>query len=161
MRADLDADRREQRLADRAARDARRGLARGGALEHVADVREAVLPDPHEIGVTGAREVHLLRLGRDRPGVHALFPVDVVAVRDAQGDRTAERASVTHSRNDFRAVLLDLHAAAAAVAELAPSEVGVDPLAVELEARGNPLEDARETRAMGLSRGCEAQRHAR
>ena len=41
----------EQLAGDRADRDARRGLARARALEHVADVVVAVLHDAGEIGV--------------------------------------------------------------------------------------------------------------
>jgi hypothetical protein len=78
----------------------------------------------------------------DRPRVHPLLPVGVVAVGDLEGDRAAERAPVADAGGDLRGVLLDLHAAAAAVAELAPRHVAVDRREVELEARGQPLDDA-------------------
>ena len=54
-----DAEQSEQTLGDRAHRDARGGLARRGALEHVAHVVEVVLHDAREIGVTGPRQLHL------------------------------------------------------------------------------------------------------
>ena len=79
----------------------------------------------------------------DRPGVHALLPVGVVAVGDLQRDGAAERAAVAHPARHLGSVLLDLHAPAAAVAELAAGEVGVDALGAQLEARGQPLDDAR------------------
>ena len=62
----------------------------------------------------------------DRPGAHPLLPVGVVAVGDLQRDRPAERAPVAHSARDLGAVALDLHAPAAAVAELAAGHVAVD-----------------------------------
>ena len=59
MRAHLHAERGEERLAQRAAGDARGGLARGGPLEDVADVGVVVLLRADEIGVAGARQVDL------------------------------------------------------------------------------------------------------
>ena len=60
---------------------------------------------------------------------------------------------------DLRAVLLDLHPAAAAVAELAPREVAVDVVRGELEAGWESLDDRGQTGAVRLAGGCEAQRH--
>ena len=50
------------------------------------------------------------------------------------------------------AVVLDLHAAAAAVAELAPREVAVDVLGLQLEAGGQALDDRGQARTVGLPR---------
>ena len=158
---DLDAERAQERLGDRAAGDARRGLARAGALEDVADVGEAELLDPGEVGVARARQVDLRDRRLDGPGVHPLLPVRVVAIGDEQRDRAAERAAVADAGGDLGGVALDLHAPAAAVAELAARHVGVDRLQVELEARGEPLDDAGEAGAMRLPGGDQAQRHAR
>ena len=52
-RPDLDAELAQERARDAAGRDPRRGLARGRALEHVADVVEAVLERAGEVGVAG------------------------------------------------------------------------------------------------------------
>ena len=161
MRDDLDADRAQERLRERAARHARRGLARARALEHVAHVGEAELPDAGEVGVAGAREVHLGHVGLDRPRVHPLLPVGVVAVGDLEGDGAAERAAVADAGGDLRGVPLDLHPPAAAVAELAARHVAVDRLAVELEPGGQALDDGGEARAVALPGGDDAQRHAR
>ena len=161
MRADLDAERGEEGAADGAAGHARRRLARAGALEHVADVGVAVLPGADEVGVPGPRQVHLGHLRVDRPRAHPLFPVRVVAVGDLQRDRAAERAPVADAGRDEGAVGLDLHAAAAAVAELAARHVAVDRLAVELEPGGQALDDAGQARAVGLARGDHPQRHVR
>src|SRR5947208_16268386 len=61
---------------------------------------------------------------------------------------------------DIGGVTLDLHAPAAPVAGLAASHVGVDGLAVELEARRDALDDAGQARAVRLARRDELQRHS-
>ena len=116
-----------------------RALARSSTLR---TSREAVLPHAGEIRVAGAREVHLGHLGLDRPGVHPLLPVGVVAVGDLERDGATERAAVADARSDLGGVPLDLHAPAAAVTELSARHVAVDGLAVELEPRGQSLDDA-------------------
>ena len=149
----------EEALGERAAGHARGGLARARALEHVADVGEAELLDAGEVGVAGPREVHLGHLGLDRPRVHPLLPVGVVAVRDPHGDRPAERAAVAHAGGDLGAVALDLHPPAAAVAELAAGHVAIDRGKVELEARRETLDDAGQAGPVGFPGGDDAQRH--
>ena len=138
VRVDLDAERAQERLAQRPARDARGGLARGGPLEDVADVGLLVLLGAHQVGVAGARQVHLGDLLSDRPGAHALLPVGVVAVCDLQRDRAAERAAVADAAGDLGRVALDLHAPAAAVAELAARHVGVEILRRSCRPAGRP-----------------------
>ena len=157
--ADLDPEGAQQRLGQAAGGHSRGRLACAGALEHVAHVLEAVLLHPGEVGVTGARQVHLGHLGLDRPGVHPLLPVGVVAVDDAQGDGAAERAAVAHAGGDLGAVLLDLHTPAAAMAELATGEVGVDVLGTQLEAGRQALDDRGQPWTVGLAGGDEAKRH--
>src|SRR3954452_15572048 len=95
----------------------------------------------------------------DRPRVHPLLPVRVVAVVDPQRDRAAERTTVAHPGGHLGAVGLDLHAAAAAMAELAPREVAVDVLGPQLETGGEALHDRGQARAVRLPRCCEAERH--
>ena len=155
---DADPERAQELLGDRSGRHPGRGLAGARALEHVADVGVAVLEEPREVGVAGPRRVHLLDLGVDGPRVHPLLPVRVVAVGDQERDRAAERAAVPDARADLDRVALDLHPAAAAVAELAPRHLAVDPLAGELEARGNALDDRDQPGAVRLAGGCEAER---
>ena len=161
VRDHLGAHGAQERLRERTARDPRRGLPRARALEHVAHVGEAELPDAREVGVAGARQVHLGHVGLDRPRVHPLLPVGVVAVGDLEGDGAAERAAVADAGGDLRGVLLDLHAAAAAVAELAPRHVRVDRLAVEREPGGQALDDGGQAGPVRLPGGDDAQRHAR
>ena len=161
VRDDGHAQRAQERLGQRAAGDPRGGLARRGALEHVADIGEAELLHAREVGVAGAREVHLGHVGLDRPRVHPLFPVLEVAVGDLERDRAAERAAVADAGGDLRGVLLDLHPAAAPVAELAAGHVAVDRLLVELEARGQALHDRGQARPVRLPGGDDMQWHGR
>ena len=59
------------------------------------------------------------------------------------------------------AVALDLHPAAAPVAELAALHVAPDRLWIERQARGQAFDDARQARAVGLAGSDEAEgRHA-
>ena len=94
----------------------------------------------------------------DRPGVHPLLPVGVVAVRDQHGHGTAERSPVADTGADLDRVALDLHPPAAAVPELAPRHVGIDPPAIELEPRGQPLDDRDQPGAVRLAGGGETKR---
>ena len=154
----LDAERGEEAAGDRAGGDAGGGLAGAGALEHVADVGVAVFLGADEVGVAGPRQVDLVGLEPlDRPGVHPLLPVGVVAVGDQDRDRAAERAAVAHAGADLDRVGLDLHPPAAAVAELAPRHVAVERLAVELEPGRHALDDRDEARPVRLARGGEAE----
>ena len=81
------ADGREQELRDGSAGDSRRGLARAGAFDDVADVVQVVEQRPGEIGVPGARHAHRLRRGSGiSRGLHRehVAPVAGVTVRDGQ-----------------------------------------------------------------------------
>ena len=134
------------------------------ALARSSTLRTSVKPNfqtPARSAWPGPREVHLGHVGLDRPRVHPLLPVGVVAVGDLEGDRAAERAAVADAGGDLGGVLLDLHAPAAAVAELAARHVVVDRVAVELEARGEALDDGGEAGPVALPGGDDAQRHAR
>src|SRR5687767_2604504 len=99
------------------------------------------------------------RLALRWPRAHAPHPVRVIGVADDKRERRAERAAVSQAREDFDLVRLDLLARAASVALLAAPQVGVDGAAVEDEARGEPRHDGDERRAVGLTRGDEAERH--
>src|SRR5262249_34704512 len=96
----------------------------------------------------------------DRPRVHSLLPVRVVAIGDQQGYRAPQRAAVPHARADLDGVALDLHAAAAAVAELATRHVSIERPAVELQPGRHPLDDRDQARSVRFA-GCrEPQTHA-
>ena len=161
VREDADAQGTQQRLGDRATGHASRGFTRAGPLEHVADVAEAVLLRTDQVRVPRPGQVHLGQLRRDRPGIHPLLPVGVIAVDHLQRDRTPERPAVPDAGRDLHPVALDLHTAAAAVTELAASEIAVQRLAVELEPGGQTLDDAGEAGAVRLPGGGQFQAHAR
>src|SRR5437588_435728 len=57
------------------------------------------------------------------------------------------------------AVALELHASAAAMAELASRHVAVEVVWVERDAGGQTLDDARQPRSVGLARGDQANAH--
>jgi hypothetical protein len=156
---DLDAEGPQEGLGQGATRHPGRRLARAGALEDVAHVGVAVLLAPGQVGVAGAREMDLGDLGLHRPRVHPLLPVGVVAVGHLQRDRAAEGAPVADARRDLRRVGLDLHPAAAAVAELAAREVAVEVLGGDLEAGRQALQDAGQARPVRLACGDEAEAH--
>ena len=159
MRAHVHAQRGEERLAQRAAGDARGGLARRGPLEHVADVRVVVLLGADEIGVAGTRQMDLGHRLIDWPGAHALFPVGVVAVCDLQRDGAAQGEAVAHTPGDLGAVALDLHAPSPAVAELAAGQVGIEIVPVQAQSRGQALDDAGQAGAVGLAGCYQADAH--
>jgi hypothetical protein len=153
----LDPEPAQERLGEPARGHPRGGLARARALEHVAHVGEAVLLHPREIRVPGPRQVDLVHLGVDRPRIHPLLPVRVVAVRDPHGDRAAKGAAVADARRHLAAVGLDLHAAAAPVAELPPGEVAVEVLGAELQPGRKALDDRHEPRPVRFPRRGEAK----
>ena len=158
---DADPERGEEATGERARRDPSGGLAGAGPLEHVADVGVAVLLGADQVGVTGARQVDLVGLeALDRPRVHPLLPVGVVAVGDEDRDRAAQGAAVAHAGADLDRVGLDLHPPAAPVAELAPRHVAVERLAVELEPGRHALDDRDQARAVRLACGGEAEARA-
>ena len=74
-------------------------------------------------------------------------------------ERRAERAAVAEAGEHLDAVLLDLLARRAAVALLPPLQVGVDPVAVELEPGGQAADDRHERGPVALSGRCERERH--
>ena len=64
---------------------------------------------------------------------------------------------MANARADLDGVALDLHPPAAPVAELAAGHVRVEPLAVQLEAGGQALDDRHEPGPVRLARGGEAE----
>src|SRR5918995_2005908 len=149
---------RQEPLGERARGNPRGGLARAGALQHVAHVGEAVLVQAGKVGVPRTGQMGLLDAvaALNGPRVHAHVPVGVVAVWDEHSDRAAEGAAVPEPRADLDGIALDLHAAAPAVAQLAPGHVAVECLAVELQARGQALDHGHESGAVRLPRCGEA-----
>ena len=135
---------------DRAERDAGRGLAGARALEDRTRLVEAVLLHADEVGVARARPGqrgaaaarHVGQL--DRLGAHHLDPLRPLGVADAQRDGAAEAQAVADAAGDRELVLLELHPRAAAVAELATREIGLDRGARDGDAGGQALHDGDE-----------------
>ena len=77
----------------------------------------------------------------------------MVAVPDDERQRRAERAPVPQAGEHLDLVRLDLLARAAAVALLAPPQVGVDRVPVEDEPGRQAADDRDERRAVRLAGG--------
>ena len=158
MAADAHVELVEKTLTDGRGGDARRRLARRRALENVARVVAIVLENAGEIGVAGpnARDGALAKPGPSaaprrslgvvvaRRGIHDLLPVLPVAIVDEHRDRRPERLAGAHAGQKLDRVLLDLHAAPAAVALLAARELGVDVVRKQRNARRHSFENADE-----------------
>ena len=145
VRAHLHPDAPQEGLADRAAGDARRRLARRCALQDVAHVGHACTSE----GRSGRRAPDAAGGPRrpaphDRPRVHPLFPVGVVAVVDLQRDRPAQRAPVTHAAVTGRCRARSSFARPRPWPSWRRAMSSVDRLALELEPRRQPLDDARK-----------------
>ena len=154
-----DAELGEEGAGDGAEGDAGGGLAGAGALEHGPGLVEAVLLHADEVGVAGTRTgergaaTAAERVGVDRLGAHDLGPLRPLGVADAEGDGAAEREAVAHAARDGQLVLLELHAGAAAVAELAAREIGADGVEGDGHAGGQTLEHGDEFGAVRLTGG--------
>ena len=107
--------------------------------------------------MAGAEAGDALDLGVDGFDGHLLGPVHPVAVRDPEGDGRAEREAVADAGGDLGAVLLDLHAPAAAVAALAAGHVDGDVVLGEGQAGGEALDEGGEALAVALAGGEEAE----
>src|SRR6266550_6450818 len=93
-----------------------------------------------------------------RQGGHFLCPVFPIAILDAQSYRGTDGFAPADSRTNLRLVLLDKHAAAAAVALLAAPKVMIDFANIDGKSRRHPVDDHRQTGTVGLSR-CEVTEH--
>ena len=150
----------QQQLRQRAGSHARRRLARRGALEHVARIVEIELLCAGQVGVAGPRrgQPALRVLGAfailDRQRLLPIFPV---AVFDAQRDRRADRFPVAHAREEFRLILLDSLASAAAISQLAAVQLAPDEIQVHRHARRQPGNPGDERLPVRLSGGNESQ----
>ena len=146
----LDVERGEQLTCERADGHARSGLAGTGALEDVAHVRAVVLQRPCQIGVPGTwpryrgatRTRGVSR--RVRTDVHRLLPVLPVAIADEHRDRAAERDTLADAAKDLRRVGLDLHAPAAAIAQLSAPQVVCEQVLIDRQARWQSVDRCQE-----------------
>ncbi len=154
----------EQELGQRSSGHTRCGLPSRRPFEHVAGIGEAVLLHAGQVGMTGPR-LGERRGGRTvlRPGRHLLLPLVGVplplGVLDLDGDRRAERATVTNAAHQRQLVLLETHARAAAVAKAAPRQLGLQVFDSDRQTRGEALDHDDERRSVRLAGGEEAQHH--
>ena len=163
---------REERPRHAPGRDPRRGLARGGAFEHVPHVAEPVLQGAGEVGVAGPdagdRCGTLVAVGRqrgelggrrlvERLDLHHLRPVLPVAIGDEEEDRRTERHAMAHTGDDLGAVVLDLLARPAAIAALPAGEVDLEGIGREREPGRDALDRHAQRLAVRLARGQEAE----
>ena len=162
MRADVDAELGQQSAGDRTGGDACRGLAGGGALEDVACIDAIILQHADEIGVAGAWAGHTAaaQLARRPLGRHHLFPVGPVAIVDQHRDRRADCLASADAGDPLDAILLDLHAGAAAVALHAAAEVRVDGVGGDRQPGGDALDEREEGLAVRFTGGAEGQWHS-
>ena len=144
---DLDAKAGQDRARDRPGGDARRRLARTGALEDVTQVVAAIFQSagqvrvpwtwPRHGGTPGAGQ-RLVGLGLD---AHRVPPVVPVLVPNLQRDGAAERLAAADAGQDLRAIPLDRHSPAAAVSELPAAEIGIEHVGSQRETGGHPFDD--------------------
>ena len=161
MARDVGADLSQQLASDGADGDARGRFPRARALQHVAHVRVSEFEESRQVRVARARRVDLLDVDRNGPGIHPLLPARVVAVRDEDRHRAAQRPSVSYPGADLHRVLLDLHPPPAPVSELAARHLTIEPRPVELESGWQALDDRDESWPVRLAGGCEAELHGR
>ena len=91
---------------------------------------------------------------------HRPLPVLPVLVGNQQRDRTAGRHAVPDAAQDLRAIGLDGHPPAAAVAGLAPAQLRGDRVEVDREARRHAFENGDERLAVRLAGGEKSQHRA-
>ena len=171
-RPDLDAELAKERPRDPAGRDPCRGLPRRCSLEDVADVAEAVLQRPGQVGVAGPDARHgrraLVAVGgggcelggllvAERLDLHHPRPVLPVAIGDHQEDRRAERRPVADARDDLGPVVLDRLARPATVAALAPGEIDREHVGRQREPGRDAVERDPERGPVQFAGGQEAE----
>ena len=160
VRADLDADRAQERPRQRAAGDARRRLAGAGALEHVAHVGEVVLLRADEVGVAGPRQMDLGHR-RPRPATGSSAPPSW----RSRGWRSAARSGRPASGRGARRAVTSARSRSIFIRPPRPwpswrrAMSRLSSVLVEGQPGGQALDDAGEAGAVRLPGGDEAQRH--
>jgi hypothetical protein len=168
MTMDANPDRVEQVFAHRSDSHSRRRLAGRCTLEHVTDIGELVLHDTREVGMPRARHndgACAARrnfgelLFRHSPGALGSTPVSVITVLDDQADWTTDRAAVSHPAKDRGLICFDRLAGRTSIAGLATSQIALQSVTVDVDARGQAAEDRDDAGTMRLARGDEGERH--
>ena len=160
MAGDADAEAAQQLARQAAGGDARRRLARAGALEHVADVVVAVLDGAGEVGVARAgaasrppASTPLAPSGISRSTYIVCCQLTQSRLRISRAIGAPVVRAVADAGEDLRAVAFDGHPPSAAVAALPPPELLVERVDVELEARRHAVDGDDERLAVRFAGG--------
>ena len=105
--------------------------------------------------IWASRTERAFRAGMWPGRIHRLAPVGEISVSHQQADRGSERLPQAHAPGDLDAIVLDPHAAATTVAGHAALQIPVDPLRIDGNAGGKPLDDHGQCRTVRLPRGQE------
>ncbi len=160
---DLDAEPGEEHLREGARGDSRRGLARRGALEDVAQVAAQVLLAAGEVGVAGPRALQAPQLGESRIDLsrrrRAIARCQLAASRFSIQSAIGE-PRVSPARTPariWRDIALDLHAPPAAMAVLPAGEIARQQFDVDREACRHAGEDRGEAGPVAFAGGGEGE----
>lgn len=159
-----DAQLGQESLRDRPERDARGCLPGARPFQDRASLVEAVLLHADQVSVSWARAGQLrasagVEDGRvDGLRAHDLDPLGPLGVADADADGRTHREAVPHAGREREFILFELHASAAAVAELSTREVGTEIVEGKWDTSRESLEDRKEFWAVGFP-GREPSKH--
>src|SRR2546429_4332668 len=107
--------------------------------------------------MAGTRPRDLLAAFRRRPRIHGFAQVVEIAIANTERQRRAGGLAAGQAGQHLDLILLDFHAAAAAVTHLAAAEIAVDAGAVERKAGRQAVDDGDQRRAVRLAGGQETQ----
>ena len=157
MAQNFNAELPQKLLGESPDRHPRRRLASAGPFQDVARVRKVVFDRAGEIGMSGTGSSHGLPERRIAAFDRQVFgPVLPIGVADDDRDRRADRLRMANAGHDLRAIGLDLHAAAAAEALLAPPKLVIDRFDGDWNSCRKTRQRCHQTLAVGLARGFEA-----
>ncbi len=120
---------------------------------------QVVLEAAGQIRVAGPRRGQLALVFFTWPGFYGqdVFPVFPIFVANQESHGSAGGLAAAYSGQDLGGVGFNLHASAAAVSALTPSQFVIEELEIRVDARGQALYQSHKALAMGLSRSVEAQ----
>ncbi len=157
---DLNPKLAQEQLGHCADSDARRRLARRGALQRITRLRKVVLERRRQISVSGTWRCYSLVLCRitlaDGQG---LLPVLPVAVLEQHGDRRANGLAVTHTGDNVRRIFLNLHPSAAPESLLSAPQFPVYKALIDGHSSRQPREKCNQHLSMRFS-GSVVAKHA-
>ena len=98
-------------------------------------------------------------LFRHGPSALGSTPVGVISILDDQADGTTDRATVSHATENRGLIRFDRLARRTSIAGLATSQIALQAVTVDVDARGQATEDRNDAGTMRLARGDEGERH--